>query len=84
MNALRFRIVEFLVSPDEKRSEDKFFIEKGTPYREKTWWIFSRKKIVWEPLMKEEGVALSYKSFDESLVALREIKKQLPIYHEIK
>ncbi len=77
---MRFRIAQF-VKADEKGN--KFFIEKGIEYSVYGWLGIKHKNVAWDQVNGTDGQPLAYKSLDEAVIVVEELKKQIPIYHEI-
>jgi len=71
---IRFRIAAFLI-PEEKTG-NTHFVEVGKPYREKIFWIFYKTKTNWV-------VDAGFRSNDDAVQRIDELKKALPVYTEI-
>ncbi len=72
---LKYRVAEYKAPQPE--TKHKFFVEIGTSYREKIWWIFYSKKINW-------AFDVSFGTMEEAIQRVSELKESVPIYHEIK
>ena len=75
---MKFQIVEF----NEPRSNLKHFcVRLGTRVWVKWFWF----KTVWEWATEQgDESATKYNTFQEAQKAVEEIKKQLPIYYNVK
>ena len=75
---MKFQIVEF----NDARVNSKFFsVRVGTIvwekwYKRKTIWEWNRDNL--------EDAAQKYNSFTEAMEAVEELKRQIPVYHNIK
>ncbi len=80
---MKFRVVEF--NQTNPTTGNRFFVEIGEPFKKHLFWFFYVTKIAWKPMVTatnepHEG----FKEMDKALFAISELKKQLPIYHNIK
>lgn len=84
------RIVEFQ-EPNDKG--DCFFVEQGKKVWEiKTVFRIPISKVIWSPVKKEIPLSadkiqrteiIGHKTYDEAVLLIDELKKQIPIYHRI-
>lgn len=72
---MKYRIAEYQIPQPE--TGNKFFVEIGKLYKEKLTLWFYVSKTNWE---FETG----YKTMEEAVQRISELKKALPIYHVIK
>lgn len=71
---IRFRIAAFLI-PEEKTG-NTHFVEVGKPAKEKLFWIFYKTKTFWT-------LDAGFRSHDEAVQRIEELKNALPVYTEI-
>lgn len=74
---MRYRVIEI------NSEESEFFVQTGIVHKERIWWGFYKKVISWDFLRKDDE-PIKYNSFHEAILAINELKKREPIYHNIK
>ncbi len=78
---MKFRIAELR---KEDKQGNRFYIEKGTNYRETGFMGLKFQSTAWAALMGTDGEPLACKTFDEAVLIIKELNKQIPIYHHVE
>lgn len=71
---MKYRIASF--KQPEDKTGNMFFVQVGKPFKEKLFWIFYTTKTNWQ---SDEG----FRTNDEALQRIEEIKNSMPVYTEI-
>ena len=78
---MRFRIAEL---KQEDKQGNRFFIEKGVMYHETGIFGIKFQQTAWAAIMGTDHEPLATKTFDEAVLIIKELKKQMPTYHHVE
>ena len=74
---MKFRIGEF----NEVEGNKKVFaVQSGTV----VWEHWYKRKIVWSWVTEKDGITKSFDTFNEAKIYVDDLKKQIPIFYNIK
>jgi hypothetical protein len=75
MTKIKYRVSEYKIP--QPQTGFRYFVEIGRPYEERTFLWFYSSKINWE-------MDAGFKTMEEAIQRIGEIKQTVPIFHEIR